>query len=140
MITTTAARLLALASGLLLLESRPLVLGPERCGAVSAALDAESGGGGGHGHDAPAVASHIPALVKALHDAVAEAKGKPGDAVENTVLANIRIVTRDLPVQSPMLAEHVKAGTLQVIGMRYDLDTGAVTPVDAATAEKQSPK
>jgi carbonic anhydrase len=117
-----------------------VVLGHERCGAVSAALDAESGTGGGHGHDAPAVASHIPALVKALHDAVAEAKGKPGDAVENTVLANIRIVTRDLPVQSPMLAEHVKAGTLQVIGMRYDLDTGAVTPVDAGPAEKQSPK
>jgi carbonic anhydrase len=117
-----------------------VVLGHERCGAVSAALDAETGAGGDHGHDAPAVASHIPALVKALHDAVAEAKGKPGDPVENAVLANIRIVTRDLPVQSPLLAERVKAGKLQVIGLRYDLDTGAVTPVDSAPAEKPTSK
>ena len=117
-----------------------VVLGHERCGAISAALDAEKGAGGDHGHDAPAVASHIPALVKALHDAVAEAKGKPGDPVENAVLANIRIVTRDLPVQSPLLAERVKAGALQVIGLRYDLDTGAVTRVDAAPAEKPSAK
>jgi carbonic anhydrase len=117
-----------------------VVLGHERCGAVSAALDAEAGAGGGHGHDAPAVASHIPALVKALHDAVADAKGKPGDPVENAVLANIRIVTRDLPVQSPLLAEQMKAGKLQVVGLRYDLDTGAVTPVDAAPAEKPTSK
>jgi carbonic anhydrase len=117
-----------------------VVLGHERCGAVSAALDAEAGAGGDPGHDAPAVASHIPALVKALHDAVADAKGKPGDPVENAVLANIRIVTRDLPVQSPLLAEQMKAGKLQVVGLRYDLDTGAVTPVDAAPAEKPTSK
>jgi len=34
-------------------------------------------------------------------------------------------------VQSPLLGEGMKAGTVQVIGLRYDLDTGAVTPVDA---------
>jgi carbonic anhydrase len=108
-----------------------VVLGHERCGAVGAAIEAESGAGADHGHDASAVASHIPELVKALHDAVVRAKGKPGDALDNTVVANIRIVTAQLPVLSPMVGEHVKAGTVKVIGLRYDLDTGAVTAVDA---------
>jgi carbonic anhydrase len=109
-----------------------VVLGHERCGAVSAAIEAENAAGGEHGHDASG--SHIPQLVKALHDAVVDAKSTSGDPIENTVLANIRIVARDLPVQSPMLGERVKAGTLKVLGMRYDLDTGAITPVDAPPA------
>jgi carbonic anhydrase len=66
-----------------------------------------------------------------LQDAVTKAKDEPGDRVENTVLENVRIVTADLPTRSPLLAERVKAGTLKVVGLRYDLDTGVVSPVEA---------
>ncbi len=87
-----------------------LVLGHERCGAVSAAVS----GGKAHGH--------LPAIVKAIKPAVAKAKGQPGDAVENAV----REVTLQLSKAGPVLAERVKAGTLKVVGARYDLDTGRV--------------
>jgi carbonic anhydrase len=108
-----------------------VVLGHERCGAVSAAVEWSKEGVAGHGHESSASDSHVPHLVKVLQDSVTQAKGKPGDPIENTVLENIRIVTADLPKQSGLLGRRVKAGTLKVIGLRYDLDSGAVTPVEA---------
>jgi len=57
-------------------------------------------------------------------------RGQPGDAVENAVLENIRIVTADLPKQSPVLAQRIETGALKVIGLRYDLDSGIVTAVN----------
>jgi len=106
-----------------------VVLGHERCGAVTAALESAKSG---HDHDAAGSTGHVPLLLRELQDAVAKAKDEPGDPVDNTVLENIRIVAADLPVKSPALAERIKAGTLKVVGLRYDLDTGAVTAVDGA--------
>jgi carbonic anhydrase len=105
-----------------------VVMGHERCGAVTAAIDAAKASAPEH----DAAGSHIPVLVHELQDAVAKAKDEPGDQLDNTVVENVRIVTADLPVRSPLLAAGIKAGTLKVVGMRYDLDTGVVSPVDSA--------
>lgn len=105
-----------------------VVMGHERCGAITAAIDAAKEPAENHAND-----SHVPVLLHLLQDAVTKAKNEPGDRVDNTVVENIRIVTRDLPKQSPMLAGKIKAGTLQVVGVRYDLDSGVVSIIESNT-------
>jgi carbonic anhydrase len=61
-----------------------VVLGHERCGAVSAAV---AGG---------KVLGHIAAVLKDIEPAVQEAKGKPGDPIENAVRAQAVQVARQL--------------------------------------------
>src|SRR5262245_61858099 len=107
-----------------------VVLGHERCGAVTAAVEAA-----GHTAAAPAAGSeetggHVPILVRTINDAVAASANVPGDKVENAMLENVRIVVRGISAESPYLAARIRAGALQVVGARYDLDTGRVTIVD----------
>nr|WP_255644846.1 carbonic anhydrase [Actinoplanes polyasparticus] len=96
-----------------------LVLGHERCGAVSATVDLIRSGG-----EAP---GHIAAIVDALRPIVEPVLAQPGDAVENGVLANVRAQVAALLAQSDIVREKVEAGHLGVAGARYDLDTGKVT-------------
>jgi carbonic anhydrase len=96
-----------------------VVLGHERCGAVTAAVK----GGDAEGH--------IPAIVKAIEPAVAESKAEPGDAVDNAVRANVRDVVRKLRATDPILSHFAHDGKLKVVGGRYDLDTGKVEMLPA---------
>ena len=91
-----------------------LVLGHTRCGAVSAAV------AGGH---AP---GHVASVVEKIKPAVDETKGKPGDALDNAVRANVRHVVTQLRNTAPILSGLVKSGKLRVVGACYDLDTGRV--------------
>jgi carbonic anhydrase len=91
-----------------------VVLGHERCGAVKAALDGKP------------VPGHIGSLVRAIKPAVYASKGQPGDAWDNAVRANVKMSVNNLKARSPILAKAIKAGTLKVVGGRYDLDTGTV--------------
>ena len=92
-----------------------VVLGHERCGAVTAAVK----GGEAHGH--------LPALVKAIQPAVNMAKGKPGDAVDNAIRANVAHVSEQIKKAEPILAPAAKAGKVRVTGAYYDLDDGKVS-------------
>ena len=100
-----------------------VVLGHERCGAVTAALA---------GGEAP---GHIGALVKAIRPAVEESKGEPGDALDNAVRAQVRGVVRQLRGSTPILSELVHEGKVEIVGARYDLDTGLVEVVTAETGK-----
>lgn len=91
-----------------------VVLGHERCGAVKAALDGKP------------VPGHIGSLVAAIKPAVYATKGQPGDAWDNAVRANVKMSVNKLKALSPILAKAVKAGTLKVVGARYDIDSGEV--------------
>lgn len=91
-----------------------LVLGHERCGAVTAAVKQE------------AVLGEIGSFVKAIQPAVDRTKNQPGDAVENAVVANVYYQIEQLK-RSSLLSERVQAGTLKIVGGRYDLDTGTVS-------------
>ncbi len=95
-----------------------VVLGHEKCGAVSAAVDAVKG--------AAAPPGHIGAVVEAIKPAAASVHGQAGDAVENAVKANVRNVVERLKNASPVLAPHLKSGELSVVGAHYDLDDGKV--------------
>jgi carbonic anhydrase len=91
-----------------------VVLGHERCGAVSAAVAVAKEPG------------HIATLLRAIEPAVEQTKGKPGDPVENAVRAQAIDVAKQLQNAKPILTERVHSGKLKIVAARYDLDTGKV--------------
>lgn len=93
-----------------------MVLGHERCGAVTAAVQNE------------ALPGEIGSFVKAILPAVERVKDQPGDAVENAVVANVNYQIEQLR-RSPLLLARLQSGQLKIVGGRYDLDTGSVTIV-----------
>ena len=99
-----------------------IVLGHERCGAITATIDAIRSGGTAPGH--------IGTIVESLRPIVAPVLNQPGDPVDNAVRANVRAQVRGLVERSPIIAERVHQRALRVVGGRYDLDTGHVTLVD----------
>lgn len=90
-----------------------MVLGHERCGAVTAVVKQE------------ALPGEIGSFAKAIVPAFDRVKDQPGDAVNNTVNANIQYQIEQLQ-KSSLLTERVQSGRLKIIGGRYDLDTGEV--------------
>jgi carbonic anhydrase len=88
-----------------------VVLGHERCGAVTAALGGESAPG------------HINSLVRDIQPAVAASKGKEGDALTNAIHENDAEVAAKIRKQAELgeLASQVR-----VVEGYYDLDTGKV--------------
>ena len=88
-----------------------VVLGHERCGAVTAALAADSAPG------------HVNSLVHDIQPAVAASKGKEGDALANAIHENDAQVAAKIRKQAQLgeLASQVK-----IVEGYYDLDTGKV--------------
>ncbi|AFZ31728.1 carbonic anhydrase [Gloeocapsa sp. PCC 7428] len=90
-----------------------MVLGHERCGAVTAAVKNQ------------VLPGEIGSFVKAILPAVDRVKEQPGDAVDNAVVANVQYQIETLK-RSPLLSERLRSGKLKIVGGRYDLDTGKV--------------
>jgi carbonic anhydrase len=97
-----------------------LVLGHEKCGAVSAAVE------GGE------AAGHLKALVAAIQPSVQETANDPGDKIHNCVIANARRVARQIRESEPILKEYVERKGLKVVAADYMLDTGKVNLFDAS--------
>ena len=88
-----------------------VVLGHQRCGAVTAALA---------GGTAP---GHIQSLVRDILPAVAAAKGKPGDATDNAISENARLI-------AARIGNEVELGELKkeirTVSAVYNFDSGRV--------------
>lgn len=91
-----------------------MVLGHERCGAVTAAVQNE------------VLLGDISTFVNAIKPAVARVKNQLGDPVENAVVANVQYQIERLK-RSRLLTESLQSGKLKIVGGRYDLDTGKVS-------------
>lgn len=91
-----------------------VILGHERCGAVTAAV-----------RNTP-VDGEIGTFVADIKPAVARVKNVDGDIVDNAVTANVQYQL-ELLNQSKLLTQLVSEGKLKLVGGRYDLDTGKVT-------------
>ena len=88
-----------------------VVLGHQRCGAVSAAIASDTAPG------------HVQSLVRDIQPAVQAEKGKPGDALDNTIAENAREVAARIHKQ----AELGDAGKdVRIVPAVYSLDTGKV--------------
>lgn len=92
-----------------------MVLGHERCGAVTAAVQGER------------LAGYMDSFVKAINPVISKTKGEAGDPVDNAVIANVQYQIEKLKQSSTILSERSQDGKLKIVGGRYDLDTGEVT-------------
>lgn len=90
------------------------VLGHEKCGAVTAALEPAT------------MEGHIGAIVDAIKPAVYMARGQKGDLLENSIKNNAVMVREQISDSMPILAKMVKEDKLKVVGGYYKLQSGKV--------------
>ncbi|MFF8605619.1 carbonic anhydrase [Streptomyces sp. NPDC015346] len=88
-----------------------VVLGHERCGAATAAVEYVRTG--------KPVEGHLARVVEEIAPAARATRDLPGDWVENTVRANVARIRR-------RLAQDEAFDGARIIGARFDLDTGKV--------------
>ena len=91
-----------------------VVMGHQKCGAVTAAAEAGEAEG------------HLPSLLGLIRPAVERARAQPGDLIDNAFRINVENVVRQLRGSKPVLAPLVDAGGLTIVGAVYSLDTGKV--------------
>lgn len=107
-----------------------MVLGHERCGAVTAAVEAK---GKPEGHLGAIIKAIAPAVSKAKQGcktcAVCDLKDK-SKLIECAVDENAKMVARNLTKQSKVVRELVKEGKVKIVAAKYDLDDGKVTVMD----------
>lgn len=88
-----------------------VVLGHERCGAVTAAMESDRAPG------------HIQSLVRDIQPAVKAAKGKAGDPLATAIAENASQVAAQIKAKAELgdLARDVR-----IVSAVYDLDTGKI--------------
>jgi carbonic anhydrase len=104
-----------------------VVLGHERCGAVTATVEAN---GKGEGNIGAIVKAISPALKKVKADCKKHKECDKKDKarlIECVVDTNARMVAANLVKQSRVIAELVKEGKVRIVAAKYDLDDGKVT-------------
>ncbi|NUQ87202.1 MAG: carbonic anhydrase [Glycomyces artemisiae] len=104
-----------------------VVLGHQKCGAVTAAHDALAAADAGE--EAEDHGYHLPEIVEALTPAYEAAKEESGDPVDAMIAANVALTVQALK-EHPNLAELVADGELTVVGAVYSLETGVVTEIE----------
>lgn len=95
-----------------------MVLGHQRCGAVSASITAIDT------HEEPP--GSIKVLVDYIRPAVLAAQGTGTARLDNAVRINVNNTVKQLH-QSSLLADAVRSGKLTLVGAYYSLDTGKVS-------------
>lgn len=98
-----------------------VVLGHERCGAVTAAVDAK-------GKPEGNIGAIIKTIAPAVKKAKVEAAGKDKAVlVETAIDDNVKLVAANVTKQSPILKHLAKEGKIKIVAAKYDLDDGKVT-------------
>jgi carbonic anhydrase len=101
-----------------------MVLGHNRCGAVTAAVEAT-------GHENGNIGAIIKTISPAVELARKETKGADkSQLVEAAVDMNIRQTAKSLVEQSPAIRSLVDSGKLKIVMAKYDLDDGTVKLLD----------
>ncbi|WP_062212559.1 carbonic anhydrase [Aureimonas sp. AU12] len=102
-----------------------LVMGHQRCGAVSAAVSVV--------RDNKMFDGAIGQMIEPIIPAVLAVRDQPGDLVDNAVRENVRRVVHNLRNASePLLARPIAAGQVRIVGAEYSLDDGSVNFFDEA--------
>jgi carbonic anhydrase len=103
-----------------------VVLGHQKCGAITAAheaLLAEE-----EGRELEEHHYSLPETVEALRAAYEASKGESGDPVDAMIKANV-LLTMEALKEHPNMVELVADGKLTVVGGVYSLETGLVTEI-----------
>ena len=91
-----------------------MVLGHERCGAVTAALTGKKD------------TSNILFIANHIKPAIERAKRKAGNLLDNSVRENVIESVEQIKKDQNIIADAFKHGDVRVVGARYDLDDGKV--------------
>ncbi len=91
-----------------------VILGHERCGAVTAACR----GGEAHGH------------IKSIVEKIKPAAEKTGGDVEKAVNENMKLVEQDILKRSPIIQKLVEKRELKILRIKYMLSTGEVKQME----------
>jgi carbonic anhydrase len=91
-----------------------VVLGHERCGAITAAV---KGG---------VLPGSIGTLVAAIKPGIDLGEGISDESIEKAVVANVAHQINVMKRNSPLIAERVLKNQLKIVGGRYDLDSGVI--------------
>lgn len=102
-------------STLLLNTPLLMILGHQRCGAVTAATSSEI------------LTASLNSLVIPIQPAIKRVKDKPGDLINNAVIANVEYQLERLRRKAPLIVDRERQGTLKIVGGYYELDTGEVS-------------
>lgn len=96
-----------------------VVMGHESCGAVKAAMSVVEKN--------TRFPGAIDNMIEPIIPAVLQARGQPGDPVENAVKQNVRRVVDVMRNESdPILQKPIKSGALKIVGAYYELSSGRV--------------
>ena len=104
-----------------------MVLGHERCGAVTAAVDAKGKPEGNIGAIVKAIAPAVKLAKKECKDCSKCDKHDKGKLVECAIDENVKLVAANLTRQSSILKKMVKEGKVKIVTAKYDLDDGKVS-------------
>jgi carbonic anhydrase len=95
-----------------------VVMGHQKCGAVSAACEVVE--------KHTVLPGSIGPMVEAIVPAAKAVQGKPGDFIDNAVRENARRTAAKIGKQSKIVEELVHRGKVKVVYARYDLTSGVV--------------
>ncbi|WP_243373982.1 carbonic anhydrase [Geotalea sp. SG265] len=98
-----------------------MVLGHERCGAVTAAVEAK---GKAEGNLGSIVRAITPAVQQARKESAR--KSKP-ELVETAIDDNVKLVAAALTKQSKVIEHLVAESKVKIVAAKYDLDDGKIT-------------
>lgn len=101
-----------------------VVMGHESCGAIRAAIDNVQLG------NITALLENIKPAVEALSDYPGEKTSANPEFVHLVAEKNIELTIQNILEKSPIVAEMVEAGDVNIVGAMYDLHSGEVTFMD----------
>lgn len=108
-----------------------IVLGHEKCGAVTATLETKGEPEG-----------NIGAIVKKIMPAAKTAKKKGGtkdEILEIAIKENVKNTSKEIMKKSKIISHLVHEGKLKIVAGEYSLQTGNVEMIELAHAEKAKP-
>jgi carbonic anhydrase len=101
-----------------------VVMGHESCGAVRAAIDNVQLG------NITALLENVKPAVEALSDYPGEQTSANPEFVHLVAEKNVELTIQNILEKSPIVAEMVEAGEVNIVGAMYDLHTGEVVFYD----------
>ncbi|MCB1704124.1 MAG: hypothetical protein KDI17_04630 [Halioglobus sp.] len=101
-----------------------VVMGHESCGAVRAAIDNVQLG------NITALLENVKPAVDALADYPGEKTSANPEFVQLVAEKNVELTIQNILEKSPIVAEMVAAGDVNIVGAMYDLHSGEVTFLD----------
>ena len=107
-----------------------MVLGHERCGAVTATVNAKGKPEGNIGAIVKAISPSVQVAAKDCKACNGDAKckeSKKDEFIECAITTNVKLVSKALTKKSPVLKHLADQKKIKIIAAKYDLDDGLVT-------------